>query len=174
MNLPSKVKERIYNLVAFNNQDMEKDTKNKSLLQGMTLKVYWYLLTRGEMGIRELQRDLKVSSPGTITYQMKKLVEAGFVVKNIETEKYFIKEEVKSGILGFYVRFGYKMIPRFSLYLIVYFTGVLWFLINAIIKGDNYLTDINSFIFLMFIIFGIGVFIFESYKIWKMNPENID
>ncbi|MFW9904335.1 MAG: winged helix-turn-helix domain-containing protein [Candidatus Thorarchaeota archaeon] len=173
MNFISKVKESLYNVFVFNKQDMDNGTDYKSLLQGMTLKVYWYLLTRGEMGIRELQRDLKVSSPGTITYQMKKLIEAGLVEKNAENDKYFIKEEVKSGILGFYVRFGYKMIPRFSLYLIVYFSAVLWFLINTFTNGDSYMTDINNLVFLMYIIFGICVFIFESYKIWKMNPDQI-
>lgn len=173
MSFSSKLKECLYNLLVSNKQDMDKGTDYKVLLQGMTLKVYWYFLTRGEMGIRELQRDLRVSSPGTITYQVKKLVEAGLVEKNDETDKYFIKEEVKSGILGFYVRFGYKMIPRFSLYLIVYFTGVLWFLINTLTNGDSYMTDINNLVFLMYIVFGIGVFIFESYKIWKMNPDQI-
>jgi hypothetical protein len=153
------------------NQVMDKETDYKDLLQGKTLTIYWYLLTRGELGIRELQKSLGVSSPGTITYQIKKLVESGLVVQNDLTGKYFVKEEIKSGILDFYVKFGYKMIPRFILYLLIYFTGIIWFLANTFSSGDDYFADINNLVFLMFILFGIGVFIFESYKVWKMYPD---
>jgi len=167
----SKFKEWFYNWFVSNKQEMDENIDYVKLLQGLTLKIYWHLLTKGEMGIRELQRSLKVSSPGTITYQIKKLVETGLVVKNEETDKYFIKEEVKTGILGFYIRLGYKMIPRYSIYMIIYFTGILWFLINTFTKGDSYIADVNNLVFLIYIIFGIGVFIFESTKIRKMNPE---
>jgi len=167
----SGILQRILNIVLFRGTDMEKGTDYTELLQGKTLQIYWYLLSRGEMGIRELQKVLAVSSPGTISYQINKLVEAGLVSKNESSDKYFIKEEIKSGILGFYIRFGYKLIPRFSIYILVFFTGVCWFLLNGLIQGDSYLLDQSNLVFLLYLLFGIGVFSFESYKIWKMKPE---
>ncbi|MHA2244791.1 MAG: winged helix-turn-helix domain-containing protein [Candidatus Hodarchaeales archaeon] len=167
----SRVLQRLFNLLSSKDSVMNKDMDYKELLQGKTLQVYWYLLSKGELGIRELQKFLAVSSPGTISYQIKKLVDAGLVSKNENTDKYFIKEEIRSGILGFYIRFGYKLIPRFSIYIIVFFAGIGWFLVNCFSQGDVYMLDQNNLVFLLFLLFGIGVFSFESYKIWKMKPE---
>jgi DNA-binding transcriptional ArsR family regulator len=165
----SKLKHRGYNWFNAKEDDMAKEPDYSDLLQGKTLKIYWNLLRHGEMGIRELQKVLAVSSPGTITYQIKKLIEAGLVEQNENSQKYYVKEEIKTGILGFYVRVGYKLFPRFSLYLLFFFVGILWFLLNTIDQGDTYFLD--NFVYLLFLLGGVGIFIFESYRIWRMKPE---
>ena len=54
-------------------------------------------------------------SSGTVAYQLDKLMKAGIISKNDEDSKYFVKEGIKKGILGFYFRLGPFMIPRYSL-----------------------------------------------------------
>jgi len=98
-------------------QSEKESIQYDEVLKGKPLQVYWYLITHGAAGVREIQKSLNFSSPGIVSYQLNKLTELGIISKHEESEKYYIKEEVKSGILGFYIRFGYRMIPRFSIYL---------------------------------------------------------
>ena len=39
---------------------MADDTIQEDLLKGKALQVYWYLLTHGVKGIREIQKDLNI------------------------------------------------------------------------------------------------------------------
>ncbi len=143
---------------------------DKEILQGKTIQVYWYLLTHEGASIREIQRALDFASPGTVTYQLSKLETAGVVAKDLETDRYRIKAEIKSGILGFYVRVGYRMIPRFSLYLILFLFGILCFAFVAIERGDAFITDPFNWIILFILIAGIFAFISESIRMWRMRP----
>ena len=145
-------------------------TIEKEILQGKTLQVYWYLLTHDTASIREIQRALDFASPGTVTYQLNKLVSAGVVSKDLEEDKYQIKEEIKSGILGFYIRIGYRMIPRFSIYLLAFLSGLLCFAFAAIDRGDTFITDPFNWIILLILISGIFAFMFESIRIWRLRP----
>lgn len=141
-------------------------------LEGKALQVYWYLLTNGTKGIREIQKDLNFSSPSTASYQIKKLIETGIVSKDEGSDKYFVKQEVKSGILGFYIRFGYKMIPRFTIYLMFHFIGIIVFLGFFLLFGVEFLFHPITFIFLLYLLLVTILFVFESYNIWKMKPDS--
>ena len=146
-----------------------KDNREK-VLHGKTLQVYWYILTHHRAGVREIQKALKMVSPGTVTYQLNKLVKAGIVTKNDKDGKYYVKEGVKKGVLGFYFRLGPLMIPRYSLYLVINILGVILYAYFATIYGDTFITHPASLLFIFFIIYCTSVFIFESMKIWKRKP----
>ncbi|NHK29711.1 MAG: hypothetical protein FK730_00065, partial [Asgard group archaeon] len=105
---------------------LESRSLQNEFLRGHALRIYWYLLTHpnGIAGVREIQRDLDFASPSSVSYQINKLLLAGVVAKNEDSEKYYIKEEIKSGILGYYFRLGYRVIPRFTIYLIIYLIGL--------------------------------------------------
>ena len=139
-------------------------------LHGKTLQIYWYLLTHKRAGVREIQKSLKISSPGTVSYQVNKLLKAGIISKNQEDGKYYVKEDVKKGVLGFYFRLGPFMIPRFSLYLVINILGFVGYIIFARIYGDVFITNPGSLLLLFFLIFGTSVYIFESIKILKRKP----
>ncbi|MFX1502194.1 MAG: winged helix-turn-helix domain-containing protein, partial [Promethearchaeota archaeon] len=143
----------------------------EKVLQGKTLQVYWYILTHNRAGVREIQKSLKISSPGTVSYQIDKLLRAGIVSKNDKDGKYYVNEESKKGILGFYTRIGFLMIPRFSLYLIINVLGFIGYIIFASIYGDPFITNPGSILLLIFLIFGTAIFIFESIKIWRTRPS---
>ena len=142
-------------------------------LEGKTLQIYWFLLThpQGIAGIREIQKELGYTSPSTVAYQINKLITSGIVSKNEKTDKYYVNEEVKSGILGFYIRIGYRMIPRLTFYLMIFIIGLLIYLTLAVMRGDDFITDPANWLFLFFLIFGSIAFIIESYIIWRLKPE---
>ncbi|MHA2036990.1 MAG: winged helix-turn-helix domain-containing protein [Promethearchaeota archaeon] len=142
----------------------------EKVLQGKTLQVYWYIATHHRAGVREIQKALKMVSSGTVAYQLDKLVKAGIISKNDKDGKYYVKEGVKKGVLGFYFRFGPLMIPRYSLYLVINILGVVGYIFLARIYGDTFITNPGSLLFLFFIIFCTCVFIYESIKIWERKP----
>jgi hypothetical protein len=148
-------------------------SNHEELLEGKALQIYWYLLThpQGLAGIREIQKDLEFSSPGTVTYQVNKLLSTGIISKNEQSEKYFVKEEIKSGIFGFYVRIGYRMVPRLSLYLTTFILGFVIYFIFLLVRGDEFIVEPTSWVLLFFLIFGTCALIFESIKMWKMKPN---
>ncbi len=145
------------------------DNREK-VLQGKSLQVYWYILTHNCAGVREIQKALKLVSSGTVAYQLNKLMKAGIISKNDKDGKYYVKEDVKKGVLGFYFRLGSFMIPRHSLYLVVNILGVIGYVLFAIIYGDLFITSPGSLLFLFFLIFSTFVYIFESTKIWERKP----
>jgi hypothetical protein len=147
------------------------ESKHEKVLEGKALQIYWYLLThpQGLAGIREIQRNLGFSSPATVTYQVNKLLSNDLISKNEQSEKYFIKEEIKSGIFGFYVRIGYRMIPRLSLYLTTFVLGFGIYFLLLLAGGDEFIADPTSWVLLFFLIFGTCVLIFESIKMWQMK-----
>ncbi len=142
----------------------------ENVLQGKTLQIYWYILTHNQAGVREIQKSLKFSSPGTVSYQLNKLLKTGIISKNDKNGKYYVNEELKKGVLGFYTRIGFVILPRFSLYLIINILGFIGYLIFAIIYGDKFITNPGSILLLFFLVFGTAVFSFESIKIWKRRP----
>ena len=142
----------------------------EDLLQGKALQIYWYIFTHDHAGIREIQKALNFSSPGTVSYQITKLLEAGVISKSSEEGKYSLNEEIKIGVLKFFIRIGNRVIPRISLYLIIYALGFIVYFILAVISGNEFITDPVSLFLLIFLILGMVIFILESLKIRKLKP----
>jgi DNA-binding transcriptional ArsR family regulator len=150
----------------------EKDVNDnqETVLQGKTLQVYWYILTHNRAGVREIQKALKMVSSGTVAYQLDKLMKAGIISKNDKDSKYYVKEGIKKGVLGFYFHLGPFMIPRYSLYLIVNILGIIGYVLLAFKYGDVFIASPASLFLLFFLIFSTFVFIYESIKIWERKP----
>ena len=142
----------------------------RELLQGKTLQVYWYIFTHNHAGIREIQRALNFTSSGTVAYQITKLLNAGIISRDELEGKYSINKEIKIGVLKFFIRIGNRMVPRISLYLIIYILGFTVFLFLALISGYEFIINPLNLFLLLLLIVGIIIFVIESYKIWKLNP----
>ncbi len=153
-------------------EEIEEETPEitTDLLQGKTLQVYWFFFIKKQAGIREIQKALKISSSGTVSYQINKLLKAGIISKDNEEGKYSLKEDVKIGILKFFVRIGNRAIPRISLYLMIYSIGFIVYLILAILQGIRFFFDLINLLLLFFLILGTFIFVLESYRIWKLKP----
>jgi hypothetical protein len=92
-------------------------------LAGRTLQVYLYLQKKKEAsGIREVQRDLALSSPSVAEYQVEKLVEMGLAGRDTYG-RVFITKKVKVKAMASYVNFGRFTVPRLAFYASL-FTGI--------------------------------------------------
>lgn len=122
------------------------DLDIESSLRGKTLKVYIYLLERpgSKVGVRQVQRALRFSSPSLAAYHLDKLVSLGLAGKT-PTGEYFLTQEVKVGVLRFFVRLGRYMVPRFMFYA-VWVTSML---ITYIIFYEHNL-GVHNIVALMF------------------------
>ena len=146
---------------------VETDSSLDDMLKGKTLQIYWYLILTGRSGVREIQKELNISSSSTVHYHLNKLLNAGLV--NQDTfDKYFIEETVKSGIMGLYIKIGRRMIPRMIFYLSFFLVcGILY--ISYLILNSNVIEFVDG-LFLVLSFSGILFFSYETYKIWKMKP----
>jgi hypothetical protein len=89
-------------------------------LSGRTLQVYLYLQRKKEpSGIREVQRDLGLSSPSVADYQIEKLVGMGLAAKDSHGRACIIKK-VRVKELESYVSFGRFSVPRRAFYASVF------------------------------------------------------
>jgi hypothetical protein len=139
--------------------------KIDSQLKGNTLKVYWLLIRSSSpsMGIRQVQRALKFSSPTLAQYHLDKLRELGLVKK--ESAEYVLVSDVKVGVLRQFYRFGTVLVPRFVLYAVL-FTVLLGFLFFIVAE----VSLISTFAFLL-AISGASIFWYETVRAIRERPK---
>ena len=138
----------------------------ESTLKGKTLTVYWYMLQQPSraVGVREVQRALKFSSPSIAVHHLEKLEELG-LVRRKPTGEYVLEEEVKIGVLQFFTRMGCFMVPRYLFYS-VFFTTTLAAYIALCLLGLVWL----NFYAVMFGLFAALAFWIETIRVWRAKP----
>jgi hypothetical protein len=92
----------------------------EDILRGLTLKVYHYALKSGhEVGIREVQRALKLSSPTLAVYHLEKLEQAGLLKKGAmgyTVDKVYVRN---------LVRLRRLLIPKYFFYALFFSLAVV-------------------------------------------------
>lgn len=138
----------------------------ESELTGKTLLVYLYMLkSRGNtVGVREVQRKLSFSSPSVSIYHLDKLVSIGLVEKT-DLGEYFIKREVKVGVLKFYNRLGNLLLPRYLFYSTL-FTAMLGYYLALY----SPIWTLDKIVALLFGTLASILFWYETVKIWREKP----
>jgi hypothetical protein len=138
----------------------------ESELKGKTLLVYWYLVQQPShtVGVREVQRALGFSSPSIAVHHLEKLQDLGLIQKR-GTGDYVLEEEVKVGILRFFMHMGRFIVPRYFFYSVLFSTMLtaylaLWFLGQIL----------PSFYALIFGLIASIIFWFETVRLWKAKP----
>lgn len=138
----------------------------ESKLKGKTLLVYWYLIQQPThtVGVREVQRALSFSSPSIAVHHLEKLQDLGLITKK-ETGEYVLEEEVKVGILKFFMHMGRFIVPRYLFYSMLFSTMLiaylaLWWL------GEVF----PSLYAIIFGLFASIVFWFETIRLWRAKP----
>jgi len=129
-----------------------------SELKGNTLRVYWYVLnnTDKSIGVREVQRALKFSSPTLALYHL------GLVSK--DSGEYRLVKEVKVDVLKVFVRVWRFFVPRFALYAVL-FTVLTSYLVTQIVRLDFY-----TFFGLLLGSAASTIFWVETWKTWRQRP----
>lgn len=109
--------------------------KAESELRGTTLRVYWELFSRNQsMGVREVQRTLRLSSPSTALHHLEKLRRLGLVTKDLHGQ-YVLVEEIKVGVLRQFVRFGTLILPRYLFYAAFFWVALISYVVESYLKS---------------------------------------
>jgi len=138
----------------------------ESELKGKTLLVYWYLLQQPThtVGVREVQRALKFSSPSIAVHHLQKLQDLRLVEKK-GTGEYVLEEEVKVGILRFFTRMGRFFVPRFLFYSVLFTTMMATYLTLSIVGQVA-----PSFYAIVFGSIALLIFWIETLRLWRAKP----
>jgi DNA-binding transcriptional ArsR family regulator len=145
----------------------EKEKIIESELKGLTLRVYWHILSlkrKESIGVRSIQRSLGLSSPSVASHHLEKLKTLGLLDKDA-TGEYRLVSQVKVGILQNFVGFLGILLPRYLFYSTM-FTAML--ILYPIVYPPNF-TAHN----IMAFVFGVSAVVVswnETLKVWKMRP----
>ena len=139
-------------------------------LKGNLLKVYMYILLkrRGEpVGVRELQRELKFSSPTLAKYHLERLAELGLTKQN-EDGTYILQKEVKVDIVRPFLTLGSVLIPRLLAYAVMISILFAYLVVVAIPSGNMPLIE-----YLAVITGSVGAVSlwYESLRSWLRTPR---
>lgn len=137
----------------------------ESELKGKTLLVYIYLLrsNRPSVGVREVQRALRFSSPSVAAYHLNKLEELG-LVEGVRGE-YRLVREVKVGVLRHFVTLGGLMLPRYLFYATLMTSMLLTYVTQFPLTPTRYTVAT----LLMGIIPTIILW-YETFRTWRQKP----
>jgi predicted DNA-binding transcriptional regulator len=132
-------------------------------LKGNTLRVYIYVLkSTGKVGVREVQRALRFSSPTLAVYHLDKLVELGLLEKRCG--EYYLLKEVKVGVLRQFVRVGAFVLPRHLFYATLFTTLLILYAVYSLSFEQIGLTSAFA---LVFGILGTVTSWFETMRAWR-------
>jgi len=139
----------------------DSDSEIEHKLQGRTLYVYVYLQKKkGPSGIREVQRDLGLSSPSVAEYQIEKLVEMGLASRDSHG-RVVVTRKVKVRALNSYVIFGRFTVPRLAFYAVIFTTIAV---LGTVLTGSSL-----SICGVLVSAAAAAVFWFEALRMWKYN-----
>lgn len=135
-------------------------------LKGNTLRVYVYVLKNRKVGVREVQRALRMSNPSLAQYHLGKLKELGLVAEN--NGEYEVVNEVKVDVMRDFLRVGTLIVPRFTFYAVfftvfaVYLTLVAYPLFS-LVPVLEWLTG--------FLVLAAALFWYEAQRAWRSMPN---
>ena len=138
----------------------------ESELKGKTLLIYWHLLksTGSQVGVREIQRSLKLSSPSVAAHHLEKLVSLGLVDKS-RTGEYYITQEVRVGLLRFFTRLGRFLVPRYLFYSVWFSTMLIVYLT---LYGHN--GSVDNLVAIIFGVLASVILWLETTRLWREKP----
>ncbi len=133
----------------------------ESKLKGTTLQVYLYLLKHEKAGVREIQRDLNLSSPSVASYHLDKLIDMELVGKD-EYGRYYIIKKADISVLESYINILGYTVPRL-IFFALFFTSLL--ITYTILNYD--MINIHALIFALIASISFWV---ESIRLWIKRP----
>lgn len=134
----------------------------ESELKGTTLRVYWEVFkSTRPVGVREMQRLTRLSSPSTALYHLEKLRGLGVVQKD-EYGRYGVVEEIKPSQFRMFLRIGRIILPRFVFYAVFFVAALAMYLAQSLVTRSE--TNV------MALILGSSaalVCVYEAIRIWR-------
>ncbi len=139
--------------------DSSTEKKSEEVLHGKTLLIYRFIIAQNEpVGVREIQRKLKFSSPSLAHYHLDKLKNDGLIKEDAGG---YIADKV---ILKNLVRFRNMLIPRFFFYFLIFTFG---FIVELTVLLPPIITR-EYLVAVMFTLAASVAFGVETYRNWHM------
>lgn len=137
---------------------MKREYGRRRNISTVTWNVYLYILTSREpIGVREVWRELKLSSPSLAQYHINRLLEFGMITQTREG-KYVASEEKRIETLRSFVLLYGKLIPRLVFYGAL-IAGILAFYVIAWLIEWNF----RDLTVIVVAVISIVAFFFEAY-----------
>lgn len=135
-------------------------------LKGNTLRVYVYALKNRKVGVREVQRALRMSNPSLAQYHLGKLKELGLVAEN--NGEYEVVNEVKVDVMRDFLRVGTLIVPRFVFYAVFFTVFAVYLALVAypLFSLVPVLVWLTGFLVLAAILFW-----YEAQRAWRSMPS---
>jgi len=135
---------------------------NRQRITGKTWSVYLYILTSGKpQGVREIWRELKLSTPSLAQYHINKLLD----MKLIETTpdgKYQANEVEHMDVLRGFVKMRGRLVPR-----LVFYSALLGGILIVYLLVWPFRWDFRDLTVLFVTVLSIIAFSFEAYNQYK-------
>ncbi|TLX95557.1 MAG: winged helix-turn-helix transcriptional regulator [Thaumarchaeota archaeon] len=135
-------------------------------LKGNTLRVYVYALKKRRVGVREVQRALRLSNPSLAQYHLNKLRELGLLRE--EGGDYEVASEVKVDLMRDFLRVGTMIVPRFVFYAVFFSVFAVYF---AIIAYQLYVYVPIVIWFTAILGLAAMIFWYEAQRAWRSAPS---
>ena len=149
---------------------LKEDLDPNYSLKGNTLRVYMHILrTKGNdpIGIREIQRELKLSSATLAKYHLEKLREMFLLAQN-EDGSYSLLKEVKIDVLKPFMTLGSFIIPRLFTYAVM--VSILFvYLVLFVLPAQN----LAEIAFFSVAVGEVSLFAmwYETLRSWRSTPH---
>jgi len=140
--------------------------KVEAQLKGNTLRVYVYVLKKRKVGVREVQRALRLSNPSLAQYHLNKLRELGLLRE--ENGDYEIVNEVKVDLMRDFLRVGTLIVPRFVFYAVFFTIFAIYF---ADISYQLYVYVPIMIWLTAFLTLAAVIFWYEAQRAWRSAPS---
>ena len=135
---------------------------DRKRISGTTWSVYLYILTSGKpRGVREVWRELNLSTPSLAQYHINKLLDMK-LIEVTQDGKYWTNEVEQMGVLRGFVRMRGRLVPRFVFYSAL-LSGVL--LVYTLMWPLRW--DFRDLIIFFVTVLSIIAFSFEAYNQYK-------
>lgn len=130
----------------------EKEDVIISQLKGTTLRVFWFASSLKDVGVREVQRSLELSSPSVAAYHLEKLCNLGLAAKD-RRGRYKIIKKVNVGELRLYFKVKNWLVPRWIFYatfVTILFLGYMIFFFDGITTASIFVIIISGITMIIF------------------------
>ena len=135
-------------------------------LHDKALRIYALLAAAGRpMSVREIQRQLGLSSPSLAHYHLRKLERLGLLAKD-ERGQYYVRRLVKIGVLEAFFALGRRLVPK-CLFYAVFFSVLLVFCALAFWN-----TTEPGLLFLALVSLALAALSWahEAWRVWRRLP----
>ncbi len=140
---------------------LEDETRGKigKYLSGVVWEVYLYILTSNEpVGVRDVWRGLKLSSPSLAQYHINNLLEAKLITQTADG-RYAAEEKAKIDVLRNFVLLRGRLISRMTFYG-AFILGL--FMVYLLVWPFKW--ELRDLVVLIICIFGVAAFFYEAYS----------